>query len=292
MPDIRASAEVRALIGAENLAELEKDAYASFRCPECGLPGTTVEPTSVVARRFRKTVTVDLAHAACTRSLVDDIDADPPPGLGLDGGWADMRVMTLVLEYRDAPQVRPLLLLERRIETARFTAGGEKINVTLAALLRGGLEPVRSAGHLPRPARGWRLRRPDHFTALLLGRGGEVVYQGACAQPDDWGQLVDVAGVCVVLAGTIGLYAVPDEEFTTGCVHQLLDDAARAGALAGGLIACWPGDVPAASYDPPAAELAGRIRRGWVTPLRTESPPPSANTHDPDVFLMLQRHLI
>ena len=170
MPDIRASAEVRALIGAENLAELEKDAYASFRCPECGLPGTTVEPTSVVARRFRKTVTVDLAHAACTRSLVDDIDADPPPGLGLDGGWADMRVMTLVLEYRDAPQVRPLLLLERRIETARFTAGGEKINVTLAALLRGGLEPVRSASHLPRPGRGWRLRRPDHCPARLRGR--------------------------------------------------------------------------------------------------------------------------
>ena len=73
MPDIQASAEVRALIGAENLAELEKDAYASFRCPECGLLGTTVEPTSVVARRFRKTVVVGLAHAECTRSLVDDM---------------------------------------------------------------------------------------------------------------------------------------------------------------------------------------------------------------------------
>jgi len=264
MPDIQASAEVRALIGAENLAELEKDAYASFRCPECGLLGITVEPTSVVARRFRKTVVVGLAHAECTRSLVDDIDADPPPGLGLDGGRADMRVMTLVLEYRDEPQVRPLLLLERRIETARFTAGGEKINVTLAALLRRGLEPVCSVGQLPGPAQGWRLRRPDRFTALLLGRGGEVVYHGACAQPDDWGQLVDAAGVCVVLAGTIGLYAVPDEELTTGRVHRLLDHAARAGALAGGLIACWPGDIPAAGYDPPAAELAGRIRRGWV----------------------------
>jgi len=72
------------------------------------------------------------------------------------------------------------------------------------------------------------------------------------------------AGVCVVLAGTIGLYAVPDEELTTGRVHRLLDHTARAGALAGGLIACWPGDIPGAGYDPPAAELAGRIRRGWV----------------------------
>ena len=143
---------MRALIGAENLAELEKGAYASFRCPECGLLGTTIEPTSVVARRFRKTVVVDLAHAECTRSLVDYIDADPPPGLDLDGSRADMRVMTLVLEYRGKPRVRPLLLLERRIEAARFTAGGEKINVTLAALLRRGLEPVRSADQLPWPA--------------------------------------------------------------------------------------------------------------------------------------------
>jgi len=102
------------------------------------------------------------------------------------------------------------------------------------------------------------------FTALLLGRDSEVVYSGACAQPDDWGRLVDAAGACVVLAGTIGLYAVPDEALTTGRVHHMLDQAARAGALVGGLIVCWPGEVPGAGYDPPAAELADRIRRSWV----------------------------
>jgi hypothetical protein len=264
MPDIRASAEVKALIGAENLAELEKGAYASFRCPGCGLPGTTAAPASVVARRYGKTVVVDLAHAGCMPSRVDEIDAEPPPGLGLDGSRADMRVMTLVLEYRDEPRLRPLLLLERRIETAKLTAGGEKINMTLAALLRRGLKPVRSAGQLPGPARGWRLRRPDRFTALLLSGAGETVYQGACAQQQDWSQLVDAAGVCVVLAGTIGLYAAPDALLTAGRVHRLLDQTARAGALAGGLVACWPGEVPGAGYDSPAAELADRIRLGWA----------------------------
>ena len=144
MPDIRASAAVKALIGAEeNLAELEKDAYASFRCPDAAPRGHHSAPTSVVARRYGKTVVVDLAHAGCTPSRVDEIDADPPPGLGLDGDRADMRVMTLVLEYQHEPRVRPLLLLERRIETAKLTAGGEKINVTLAALLRRGLESSR-----------------------------------------------------------------------------------------------------------------------------------------------------
>jgi hypothetical protein len=264
MPDIRASAEVRALIGAENVAELEKDAYAAFRCPGCGRPGATAGPTSVVVRRFRKTVVVELAHAECMPSLVDDIDADPPPGLDLNGGRADMRVMTLILEHRDEPRRRPLLLLERRIEAARFAAGGDKINMTLAALLRRGLEPVGSVEQLPGPARGWRLRRPDRFSALLLGRDGEIVYHGPCAQPDDWGRLVDAAGACVVLAGTIGLYAVPGEALTAGRVRRLLDQAASAGALVGGLIACWPGEVPGAGYDPQAAELADRIRRSWA----------------------------
>jgi len=264
MPDIRASAEVRALIGAENLAELEQDAYASFRCPECGLPGTTVAPTSVVARRYGKTVVVDLAHVCCMPSRVDDIDADLPSGLGLDGDRADMRVMTLVLEYQDEPRVRPLLLLERRIETAKLTAGGERINVTLAALLRRGLKPVHDVGELPAQVRGWRLRRPDRFTALLLASDGGVVYHGACAQPDDWSGLVDAVGMCVVLAGTIGLYAVPDTRLTTGRVHRLLEQAARSGALAGGLIACWPRGAQGTGYDPPAAELADRIRYGWV----------------------------
>jgi hypothetical protein len=151
MPDIRASAEVKALIGAENLAELGKGAFASYRCPECGLAGRTTEATSVVARRYRKTVVVELAHARCTRSVLYDVDADPPPGLGLDGARADMRVLTLVMEYPDEPPVRPLLLLERRIESARFSPGGEKINVTLASLLGRGLEPMRSAGQLPPP---------------------------------------------------------------------------------------------------------------------------------------------
>lgn len=59
-------------------------------------------------------------------------------------------------------------------------------------------------------------------------------------------------------------YAVPDALLTTGRVHRLLDQAAGSGALAGGLIACCPGEVPGAGYDPPAAELADRIRLAWA----------------------------
>ena len=48
MRDIRASAEVIALIGTESLRELEKDAFRSYDCAECGSFGLTTDATSVV----------------------------------------------------------------------------------------------------------------------------------------------------------------------------------------------------------------------------------------------------
>ncbi len=116
-------------------------------------------PTSITPKRSADRLRA--SYARCARSVVDDIDADPPPGLRLDGARADMRVLTLVMEYPDEPPVRPLLLLERRIETARFGPGGEKIDVTLAALFRRGLEPIRSVDRIRRGwgRRGW-VRRP------------------------------------------------------------------------------------------------------------------------------------
>jgi hypothetical protein len=39
-----------------------------------------------------------------------------------------------------------------------------------------------------------------------------------------------------VLVGTVGLYAVSDEEMTAPRFQQLLDQAARDGALVGGIV--------------------------------------------------------
>jgi hypothetical protein len=265
MRDIRASAEVEALIGTESLRELEKDAFSSYDCSECGMPGTTTDPTSVVVHRYRSTAIVRLAHARCTDSKIAEFDAEVPPGLGLDHDLADMRAMTLVLDYPGESTMRPLLLLERRIEAARLTAGGERINVTLATVLGHGLALMSTGGQLPDLAEGWRLLRPDRSSGLLLGPGGEVVYRGGCAQPGEWVRLVDAVGACVVLIGTIGLYAVPGEELTTSRVHQMLDEAARAGSLVGGLVACPRGEIGSSDQSQLAAELASRIQRFWDT---------------------------
>jgi len=262
MPDIRASAEVRALIGTESLGELEKYAFRSYECSECGKPGTTTDPTSVIVHRYRRTAIVRLAHARCSEPRILEFDADAPAGGGPADDWAGMRAMALVLGYPDEPRVRPLLLLEHRVETAKFTPGGERINMTLAAVLTHGLALIPAGDHMPALATGWRLLRPDRSSVILSVPDGGVAYRGDCVQPGDWAGLVDAAGACVVLIGTIGLYGVPARELVPSRVHQMLDEAARAGSLAGALVACPRDELPGAGLAP-AAELAGNIRRFW-----------------------------
>jgi len=263
MPDIRASAEVVALIGIESLRELEKDAFRSYECSECGSPGLTTDPASVVVHRYRGIAMVRLAHARCTHSKIVEFDAHAPPMIGPEGDGADMRAMTLVLSYREEPRVRPLLLLEHRVETARLTSGGERIRVTMAAVLSHGLALMSAGGEMPDLAEGWQLLRPDQASALLLVPDGGVAYRGGCDQPDEWTRLVDAVGACIVLVGTIGLYAIPDEELTASRVDQMLAEAAQGGSLAGGLVACPHGEPSGPGPVLSPGELAGEIRRLW-----------------------------
>jgi hypothetical protein len=53
MRDIRASVEVRALIGADSLRELRGKAFAHYECWQCGRQGRTAEPTSVIVLAYR-----------------------------------------------------------------------------------------------------------------------------------------------------------------------------------------------------------------------------------------------
>jgi hypothetical protein len=266
MRDIRASAEVIALIGTESLRELEKDAFRSYECAECGSSGLTTDATSVVVHRYRDTALVKLAHARCSRPKVVGFDADASPTARPQGDGADMRAMTLVLSYPEEPTVRPLLLLEHRVEAARLTPGGERISVTMAAVLRRGLALMSTDGEMPDLAEGWELLRPDRASALLLVPGGEVAYDGGCDQPDEWARLVDAVGACVVLVGTIGLYAISGEELTISRMHHMLNEAAQAGSLAGGLVACPHGQLSGSAPGPSPAELASKIRRFWRAP--------------------------
>jgi hypothetical protein len=83
MCDIRATVEVRALIGAEKLRELHEDARERYECRQCGRTGQTTEPTSVIVLAYRVFRVVKLAHAACADPQIIEVGAAgmrPVPG--------------------------------------------------------------------------------------------------------------------------------------------------------------------------------------------------------------------
>lgn len=75
MRDIRASFEVQALIGADNLRELHGKAFAHYECWQCGKQGRTAEPTSIIVLAYRIFRVVEFAHAACASSHIIELDA-------------------------------------------------------------------------------------------------------------------------------------------------------------------------------------------------------------------------
>jgi hypothetical protein len=76
MRDIRASVEVRALIGAEKLRELHGKVFAQYECWQCGGKARTTEATSVIVAGHRAFRVVMLAHTACADSHIMEVDAD------------------------------------------------------------------------------------------------------------------------------------------------------------------------------------------------------------------------
>jgi hypothetical protein len=73
--DIRASVEVRALIGTDKLRELHGDALLRYECWRCGRPGRATEPTSVIVLGYRVFRVIKLAHAGCADSQIIEADA-------------------------------------------------------------------------------------------------------------------------------------------------------------------------------------------------------------------------
>lgn len=49
-------------------------------------------------------------------------------------------------------------------------------------------------------------------------------------------EVIGEVGGCIVLIGTFGLFVVPHDECTAERFNNMLNDAAQAGALVGGLV--------------------------------------------------------
>ena len=75
MRDIRASVEVRALIGADKPRELHVDDFVRYACWQCSRTGRTTEPTSVIVPAYRLFRVVKLALAACADPQIIEVRA-------------------------------------------------------------------------------------------------------------------------------------------------------------------------------------------------------------------------
>jgi hypothetical protein len=88
---------------------------------------------------------------------------------------------------------------------------------------------------LPGLADGWLLQLALDL-ARLLAPDDTVTYEGGLDRPPGWLDRVRRGNACVVLIGTIGLYAYPGDEMTERDLRRLLGRAARAGELVGALV--------------------------------------------------------
>ena len=75
MPDIRASVEVRALIGADRLRVLPGDALVRHACWPCSREVRTTTPTSEIVLAYRLFRVVKIALAACADSHIIEVSA-------------------------------------------------------------------------------------------------------------------------------------------------------------------------------------------------------------------------
>ncbi|HEX3788536.1 MAG TPA: hypothetical protein VHW44_11795 [Pseudonocardiaceae bacterium] len=158
------------------------------------------------------------------------------------GRGAEMRTLTDQIPGPDGPL--PLLILDQRPELAVRTDPTERADPLFAALRAMGLTPVTTISQPPgpallaeppAPAPGWRLDLSAPRAARLTAPDGTIVHDGQCEQAPPWCALITRTNRCAVLIGAIGLYPSDDRPFTW--IETLLDQAAHAKELVGGLVA-------------------------------------------------------
>jgi hypothetical protein len=142
-----------------------------------------------------------------------------------------------------------LLILDQRPELSIRGDPTEPPDPVFAALLGLGLTTVTTISQPaaqtlltepPALAPGWRLEVSVPRPARLIAPDGTVVYDGGCEQAPPWLELITRTGQCVVLIGAVGLYPTTGER-PFMWIQTLLDQAAHAKELVGGLVAATAG---------------------------------------------------
>jgi hypothetical protein len=195
MRDIRASAEVADMIGAENLHRLRHSpAYGPFACWHCDEsgdantePATVIaelgpgdaytERSTVIAQPYEGAAQIALAHATCARSQVVNTTpvtlTEPEIGRIAAGSGRPWHCRPLTADLPDPDGPLPLLILDQRPEMAVRSGPDERVARFYSALLNMGLTLVTTISEQLAEAMDGQAWALDH--AQMAGSEPEIL---------------------------------------------------------------------------------------------------------------------
>lgn len=221
---LRVSAEVAAVVGAEDLALLERKAGTEgYQCAGCGQwSALEDEPAAVtVAGAGPGIGWARIAHERCCPSRVAGETVLPDE--------LAMTVVAGVIPHASGP--RAVILAEPAATLSASSAAGDRVDLVVTGLIARGLHLVTRAGQRPPAAPGWAVRLPSPAAAVITGPG-TLLYEGELIRPPLWQRVAAACGAVELLVGVTGLAGLGPDTPAAG----LLAGAARAGRLAGGTI--------------------------------------------------------
>jgi hypothetical protein len=225
VPDIRMSAQVRHLLGAEMIEHVVAAPLARAHCPVCSAPVPAAGPVNVVLTISGPDQEITFAHLACAPSAVMRGRSRVPTAV------SRMAMTAMVVQSGGA--LLAALVGERKSPAYLHSRTGtdDLVDVGMADALSRGFELIGQLDDVPTRVLEWEATVTDDGSEachLLIDPPGPF-YDGDVLIPPLWREGVEHFGWCVLYTGT-GL----SDPRTGNLNSDSLLAAVGAGRLAGG----------------------------------------------------------
>lgn len=243
MTDIRMSADVRAVLGPDGVAQAGAVTLANAVCVGCETRIDPDEPANVVVRIGGRVAHVRYAHARCHASAVVRIPEARTPRTTAAPTAPDEGVPMLMTasSVEHGRAVLPTLFAEIGAPVfLRTGTGSELMDVLASRVLARGFSPVGRMRQAPPRADQWLaayttpgLNNVSELT--VMEPDGTIFYTGPIHPPAQWIAGVEQYGWSVMYVGKAGIGDVPADDQRTKT--RLMREAAAAGRFVGARIA-------------------------------------------------------
>jgi hypothetical protein len=223
-PDIRMSAQVRAVLGAEMIRRVLAAPLARARCPVCREPVPVRGPVNVVVSVGGHDQAATFAHLSCAPSVV--MRARNPVDMA---AAADMTMTAMLMQ--DDSGLLAGLVGERKSPAYLHgqTPSADLTDVGMADALSRGFELLARLEDMPHCELDWTATITDTGAEAcqLLINPTTLFYDGDVLVPPGWREVTKRRGWCVLYTGS----GLSDPE-TGDLTAERLEAAAAAGTLA------------------------------------------------------------